>query len=103
MDGFLISGGKVRVSVTTPLGGKEATVPLPEIHFTDLGQGPEGITAAELSRKVLRAVLENATKAAASVVAELSTKGATALSNELRTNAVEKVTKNLGDLLKKKP
>src|SRR3954467_15828077 len=38
VDQFIISGGKVHVSIT-PLG-QSATVPLPEIHLADLGKGP---------------------------------------------------------------
>ena len=37
VDDFVISGGKIHVSVTA-LGGKTATVPLPEIRLTDLGK-----------------------------------------------------------------
>src|SRR5579862_1976481 len=35
VDDFLITGGKINVSITA-LGGKSATVPLPEIHLTGL-------------------------------------------------------------------
>jgi len=106
VDDFLISAGKVHVRVTTPVGSKEATVPLPEIHFTDLGQGPEGITAAELSKKVLKEILEKASEAAAKEATKLASdlsKGASDLSKSLATNAVEKATKSIGDLFKKKP
>jgi hypothetical protein len=52
------------------LGGQGATLPLPDIHLTNLGTGAEGITPAELSEKVLSAVLNATTK----VVAENATK-----------------------------
>lgn len=45
VDDFLISGAKVHFN--------GATLPLPEIHFTDLGTGPDGITAGDLVKKVL--------------------------------------------------
>jgi uncharacterized protein involved in outer membrane biogenesis len=64
VDDFLITGGKVRASATV-LGGMSATLALPEIHFSNLGQGPEGITAAELSSKVFAAVVDAAAKAVA--------------------------------------
>jgi hypothetical protein len=41
------------------LGGKTAPVPLPDIHLANLGTGPEGITAAELSDQLLRTILES--------------------------------------------
>src|SRR4051812_27043556 len=51
VDDFLITGGKIHVSASV-LGGSTATLALPEIHLSNLGQGPEGITPAELSTKV---------------------------------------------------
>lgn len=102
VDDFLITGGKIHVSVTT-LGGQSATVPLPEIHLTALGQGPDGITAAELTKRVLQAVEKESVKAASSAVTDL-TKQAGNLSRGLGTNAtgaVESVTKGIGGLFKK--
>ena len=103
VDDFLISGGKIHVSVTA-LGGKSATVPLPEIHFTDLGKDANGITAAELTRKVLTVIEKEALQAASGVVTDLS-KGVKDLTKEATTNPVgtaEKVSKGIGDLFKKK-
>lgn len=108
VDDFLITGGKVHVSVTA-LGGKSATVPLPEIHLTDLGKGSDGITPAELTAKVLHAVIESASKEAATAVADIG-KGAVYMGKDAvkslgataATNGVEKVTKSIGDLFKKK-
>jgi len=102
VDDFIISGGKVRVSVTA-LGGQSATVSLPEIHLKDLGKDSDGITPADLSKKVLQVVLEAASKEAATVVTDLS-KGAAYLTKDLgktATNSVQKATKSLGDLFKK--
>jgi len=64
VDDFLITGGKIHASATV-LGGMSATLALPEIHFSNLGQGPEGITAAELSSKVFAGVVDAAAKAVA--------------------------------------
>ncbi|HWI59322.1 MAG TPA: AsmA family protein [Bacillota bacterium] len=107
VDDFLISGGKVHVSVT-PLGGKSVTVPLPDIHLTDLGKGPEGITPAELTKKVLQAIEKESVKASGSAVADLGkqaadlTKGLTQDLGKGASGAVEKATKGIGDLFKKK-
>jgi len=103
VDDFVISGGKIRVVVST-FAGKTATASLPEIHLKDLGKGPEGITAAELARQVLQALEKGAAQAAAGAIADLS-KGALYLSNEpgkIATNSVDKVTRGIGDLFKKK-
>jgi uncharacterized protein involved in outer membrane biogenesis len=104
VDDFLISGGKIHVSVTT-LGGKTATVPLPDIHLQNLGTGPEGITPAELAKQVLQAIQKGASEAAAGAVADLG-RGALYISkdvaNPASSNAVQSVTESLGGLFKKK-
>jgi uncharacterized protein involved in outer membrane biogenesis len=103
VDDFLITGGKVHVSVTA-LGGQTATVPLPEIHLTDMGKGPDGITAAELAQRVLQAIEKEAIKVSSGAVANL-TKDAAGLTKGIgntATGTVDTVTKGLGGLLKKK-
>ena len=102
VDDFLITGAKVHVSVTA-LGGKSATVTLPEIHLSGLGQGPDGITAAELTKVVLGEVEKAAAQASATAIADL-TKDASNLTKGLGTSAsgaAEKVSKGLGGLFKK--
>ena len=103
VDEFNISGGKIHLSVTA-LGGKEMTVPLPDIHLKDLGTGPEGITPAELTSRVLKAVLQGATEAATGAVANVG-KAAADLTKDAAKAAADsagKVTKGIGDLFKKK-
>ena len=102
VDDFVISGGKIHVSVTT-LSGQAAMIPLPEIHLQDLGTGPEGITPAELTKRVLAAVEKGATQAASGAVNDIG-KGAIYFTKDaggLGTNTVDKVTKGLGGFLKK--
>jgi uncharacterized protein involved in outer membrane biogenesis len=103
VDDFLISNAKVHVSVTA-LGSKSATVPLPEIHLTALGQGPEGITPAELTTLVLQAIEKEAVKASSTAVADLG-KDAAGLTKGLggtASDAADKVSKGIGGLFKKK-
>jgi uncharacterized protein involved in outer membrane biogenesis len=102
VDDFLISGAKIHVSVTA-LGGSSATVPLPEIHLAGLGQGPGGISPAELTKLVIQAIEKEAVQASSSVMADLG-KNATGLTKgfgNTATGAVDKVTKGLARLLKK--
>jgi uncharacterized protein involved in outer membrane biogenesis len=99
VDDFVISGGKVNVSVNVAaLGSQSATVPLSEIHLSGLGQGPDGITAAELTRLVIQEIEKQAMQVASSAVAAGLTKG---LGNSA-TGAVDSVTKGLEGFLKKK-
>jgi uncharacterized protein involved in outer membrane biogenesis len=108
VDDFVISGGKVNVSVNVAalgsLGSQSATVPLPEIRLSGLGQGPDGITAAELTKRVLQEIEKQAVLVASAAVADLS-KNAAGLTKGLgngATGAVDSVTKGLGGFLKKK-
>jgi hypothetical protein len=105
VDDFLISGGRINLSVEAgPLGGKSATVPLPEIHLTDLGQGGEGITAAELTKRLLSEVLRKAIPAAQKAVADLGQGLTDAVKDASKDPgaAVDKATKSVTDLLQKK-
>ena len=55
VDDFLISGAKVHFNGTT--------LPLPDIHLTDLGKGDDGITASDLTKKVLGEITSATIKA----------------------------------------
>ncbi len=102
VDDFVISGGKIHVSVTA-LGGQSATVPLPDIHLQNLGTGPEGITPAELAKLVIEAIEKGASQAAEGAVVDLG-KGALYLGKDAAntSNAVQSATRSLGNIFKKK-
>ena len=103
VDDFLISGGKIHVNINALGVAKSATVALPDIHLSGLGQGPDGITAAELTERVLQAIEKEAVQLSGTIVADLSkdpanlTKG---LGND-PTGTADKISKGLGGLLKK--
>jgi hypothetical protein len=103
VDDFLITGGQVHVSVSVLGHGRSATVALPEIHLSGLGQGPEGITAAELTKLVIQAIEKEALQVSSSALLQLA-KDPSGLIKGLdnATGAVDKVTKGIGGLLKKK-
>jgi len=103
VDDFLITGAKLNVSLKGT-GGFAAPITLPEIHFSNLGQGPEGITAAELTKKILTAVTADVAKAAVSAVSDIG-KGAVDAAGKAGKTAAEsvgKATKGVTDLFKKK-
>jgi hypothetical protein len=102
VDDFLVSGGKIHLSANTPLGAKSGTVPLPEIHLKDLGKEGDGITPAELTKQVLQAVLSKAIEAGLAEVGNLKSVGDITKGLGGNTGTVDKVTRGLGDLLKKK-
>jgi hypothetical protein len=105
VDEFVITGAKVNLSLDmSMIGGKNLTVPIPDIRLTDLGKGENGITPAELSERVMKEVLAQTTVAATKAVADLGKVGLDAAKG-LSKDAVgeaEKKVKGIGDLFKKK-
>ena len=104
VDEFLISGAKVNVSLTE-LGGKALTVTIPDIHFAALGAGPEGITAGELTKKVMSELNAETLKAVEKAVADLGRQATEIFKGAVgkdATNSLDKAAKDIGDLFKKK-
>jgi uncharacterized protein involved in outer membrane biogenesis len=103
VDEFVLTGGKVHLS-TSLLGGKSATIALPDIQLTQLGTGPDGITAAELTHRLLGSITDGTLAAVRDALA----KGLkNELGNALGTNAptaneIKGATKSVTDLFKKK-
>jgi uncharacterized protein involved in outer membrane biogenesis len=93
VDDFLIAGAKVHV-ILTDMGGKELTLTLPEIHLTNLGRDTGGLTATELTKAGLQALINATTKAVFSAANDLG-KDATGL-------GVDRIKKGLGGLFDKK-
>lgn len=103
VDEFVISGAKLNVTASV-LGGRTATLPLPEIRLANLGQGPDGITAAELSSRAFGALVEASAKAVTASAVKLGGEATEAAKN-IGTDAqdrVKKATSGISDLFKKK-
>jgi hypothetical protein len=97
VDDFLLTGVKVHASITG-MEGREFTVPIPEIHFTDLGRGNDGITASELTQMVLKEISTDTIKAVGDYAKNIA--GSTA--NDLIKGAdADKLKKGLDSLLGK--
>jgi hypothetical protein len=101
VDDFQITGAKLDARING-MEGKTLTLTLPTIQLTNLGTGPDGITVAELTKKVIAAIKEAAEKEVASNAGSL-TKSAENLTKGLGTNAgsVSNITKGIGNLFKK--
>jgi len=98
VDDFLITGAKVSGTLNL-MGGREVTIPsltLPDIHLTDLGKGPEGITAADLTKQILSEVVSGVIKAVGSDAANIGKDAGKAVGA-----GVNKITSGLGGLFKK--
>jgi uncharacterized protein involved in outer membrane biogenesis len=102
VDDLLITGAMVHVSLTD-LGGKETTLPLPDIHLTNLGKNGTGITATDLTRHVLGAITTGTIKAVANANIDID-KGTRNLGKgawKAVGQGVDKITKGIGGLFKK--
>jgi len=95
VDDFWITGAKVHVSLPG-MGGKEMTLPLPDIHLANLGKDNAGITATDLTRRVLEAITTATIKAVASATTDIG-KGAGKAVGE----GMNKITSGVGGLFKK--
>jgi hypothetical protein len=98
VDDFLITGAKVRVSLTGLLA-KEMTLTLPEIHLTDLGKDSGGLTPTDLTRAILKAITSATVKEVTDSAMKLG-KGGEILGNDAG-KTVDKIKKGIGGLLGK--
>lgn len=102
VDDFTITGAKLNANITD-LGGKTMTLPLPTIHLSNLGTGPDGITAPELTKQVISAIEKQAMETVASQAGNLGNMAGN-LTKGLGTNAnstINNASKGLGNLFKK--
>jgi uncharacterized protein involved in outer membrane biogenesis len=103
VDDFLIKDAKLHMSLGVT-GGKTLTMPLADIHLTNLGQGPEGITAGDLSKRVMGEILSSAGKVVSSDAVGNLTKGALDAAKGAGKTAgdtLNKATKSITDIFKK--
>ncbi len=94
VDDFLITGAMVHATISgiPGLGLKEITLPLPDIHFSDLGKGSEGITAGDLVKKIMGEITATTVQAVIASAGDASK----ALGGE-----ASKLGRGLGGLFKK--
>ena len=104
VDDFVVNGAKLHISLNALGKNLTATAPLPQIHLSNLGTGPDGITAAELTKVVMKEILAVAEKEGIKVGEDLL-KGGQYFGSQAGTNTVNTIkdaTKGIGDLFKKK-
>jgi hypothetical protein len=94
---LLISGAKVHAN-TMLSNGKTVTLTIPDFHISNLGAGPDGITATELSKVVLNELINRIIPA---VKEEATRLGKDVLESKNVDEAKKKVTEGLKGFLKK--
>ena len=100
VDDLIITGAKVNVSVKG-IGGLAAPITLPDIHLTNLGQGPEGITGAELTKKVLSEITDAVARHTGNVLARGAVDPRTKAAKKAAIDTLEKVARGVADLFKR--
>jgi hypothetical protein len=109
VDDFVLAGAKVTARITgigsTPI---VVTLPIPDIHFTNLGTGPDGITVADLTQKILGEVISSSLRAVVTQAKTLATgaagevmKGATGSAGKAVNEGTDTLKKGLGNFLGK--
>ena len=97
VDDLLITGAKVHATLIL-FGGRKVTIPslpLPDIHLTNLGADSDGLTPTELTRAVLNAITSATVKAIGSEATDIGKDGGN-LGKD-----VDKIKKGLGGLFNK--
>jgi len=92
-----IQGARVHLAAL----GKEVTVPLADIRLQNIGTDGSGVTAAELTRDILKPLLASVTKAAAEAATGV-TQNIKELGKGSLTNQLDKAAGGLKELFKKK-
>jgi hypothetical protein len=108
LDSLVVRGAKVNAQLNVP-GLPALNLTLPDIELSNLGQGPEGITAAELvnqlisriTTQTLAAVGDSAAKAGKLVVEGVAG-AAKDTADKAVKGATDKAAKGVTDLFKKK-
>ncbi len=98
VDDFLITGAKVHANVIGIPGVaiKEIVVAIPDIHFSNLGTGPDGITAGDLTQKILGEITVATVKAVGDAATQIGKDAADAATGAVN-DALKNGGKNLGD------
>ena len=94
-----VNGGIINGTIDTPLGGKSATLAFPGLHLQNIGSRENGVTAAELSKQIMKPLLASVTKAVEEGLVDFSK----SLPNlgVGTTGQVDKAAQKLKDLFKK--
>jgi uncharacterized protein involved in outer membrane biogenesis len=103
VDDLLISGGRINL-IVTGVADQSATAVLKQIHLTNLGTGPDGITTAELAKVVLRAIEQSAVQSGSGAISDIKN-GAMYFSKDPvkgGSNTVDKAAESVDELFKKK-
>jgi uncharacterized protein involved in outer membrane biogenesis len=108
VDDLVVSGAKINAVIL----GKTIPLTMPDIHLTGLGQGPDGITAEDLAKRLMNEIVNGSLTALAKKGAELGSElakdaaisavGSITNSGKATTDSLNKTTKGFRNLIPKK-
>jgi hypothetical protein len=87
IENLYVRGATAKVTAAA-LQGKVVTVPVPDLHLTDIGKKSGGVTAGEATRQILTALTQSVTKSVSSLkldgVMDSIKKGAAAVGDTVK-------------------
>ncbi len=104
IDELVVANGKVHILMDV-LSDRATTIDLPEIRLSNLGTGPEGITTAELTDRLLREIIDKATVVAARAIGgsvDDLTEGLKQAGQDAARKALDEAAQDVTNLLKRK-
>jgi len=66
---FVLENGKINLSVSSFMGGKSMTIPLPTLHLQNIGEQGNGVTAAQAMQQIMKPLLASVVKSAEEAIA----------------------------------
>lgn len=104
VDAITVRGAKVTASLNA-LGGQPLSYTLPDLELSNLGQGPEGITPAELTQRLLDLVFNPALTSLGDQGSNLGRQAVDAAAQRAQDALKDpaKALQGVSDLLRKKP
>lgn len=98
---LVVEGTKVNVALDLPgLGTQAMSFPLPPLHLQDIGVAENGVTAEQLVQAIMRPLVASITEAATKQIGNLG--GQFKNLGKGGTDTLDKATKGITDLFKKK-
>jgi uncharacterized protein involved in outer membrane biogenesis len=99
VDDLVVTGAQVQVVINEAGMSKSQLISLPEIHLTDLGTDGDGITASDLTRRILSAISSTTLQTVVEASANLDKNAANL--KQVRQNAVKQMGGSLSNFLNK--
>jgi hypothetical protein len=99
VDDLVVTGAKVQVFINGIGMTNSQVIPLGDIHLTDLGTDDEGITAADLTRRVLSAISSATLETVVQTAADFDKNSATL--KRAKQHAVQQMGNTLSNFLNK--